>query len=276
MKKSILSFAIIALTFVACEQPNTENVDYKNPDVYGVWAQDYVDKAGENATSILYINDRNIEFISEDSLRIYHGYWDFTAVSDLGYIEYKYEVIKNEKLILTSYSPFGETNTTNEYLWRPDLSYIEEKLLSNTEILNIKGFLGKWEWVSTYNLDSCYDELKKHIIDTLENSIIEFKTNTFITHPISISKNVYVTEMLPYTAIISKKDACVIDDKVLPFFYTEQQNSTKLEFYFPRYNNGQFTGFMANFGGVGYIYYFTDNKLVLKYNKSHIIFQKME
>ena len=276
MKKSILLFAIIALTFVACEQPNTENVDYKNPDVYGVWAQDYVDKAGENATSILYINDRNIEFISEDSLRIYHGYWDFTAVSDLGYIEYKYEVIKNEKLILTSYSPFSETNTTNEYLWQSDLSYIEEKLLSNTEILNIKGFLGKWEWVSTYNLDSCYDELKKHIIDTLENSIIEFKTNTFITHPISISKNVYVTEMLPYTAIISKKDAGVIDDKVLPFFYTEQQNSTKLEFYFPRYNNGQFTGFMANFGGVGYIYYFTDNKLVLKYNKSHIIFQKME
>ena len=207
MKKSILLFATIALTFVACEQPNTENVDYKNPDVYGVWAQDYVDKAGENTTSILYINDRNIEFISEDSLRIYHGYWDFTAVSDLGYIEYKYEVIKNEKLILTSYSPFSETNTTNEYLWRPDLSYIEEKLLSNTEILNIKGFLGKWEWVSTYNLDSCYDELKKHIIDTLENSIIEFKTNTFITHPISISKNVYVTEMLPYTAILSKKDA---------------------------------------------------------------------
>ena len=35
MKKSILLFAIIALTFVACEQPNTENVDYKNPDVYG-------------------------------------------------------------------------------------------------------------------------------------------------------------------------------------------------------------------------------------------------
>ena len=68
MKKSILLFATIALTFVACEQPNTENVDYKNPDVYGVWAQDYVDKAGENTTSILYINDRNIEFISEDSL----------------------------------------------------------------------------------------------------------------------------------------------------------------------------------------------------------------
>ena len=284
MKKSILLFAIIASVFVACEQPQVvcdrphlENSDYCNKDVYGIWAMNYIDREGKEATSVIFINDRNIKFISEDSLRIYHGYWEFTDVSDLGYMEYKYEIIKNEKLILTSYDPFTETNITKEYLWSPDLSYIEESVLSSTNRLNIKNFLGKWEWVSTLNIDSCSDGLKKHIIDTLENSIIEFKTNTFITHLVNQDKNIYVTTMFPYTAVISKKDGNIVDDKVLPYF----SSSVDLYFYFPRYNNNEYTGFMNDFGGVGYCFSpisLKENKLVIGNVKNNLIitFRKIE
>ena len=284
MKKSILLFAIIASVFVACEQPQAvcdrphlENSDYCNKDVYGIWTMNYIDREGKEATSVIFINDRNIKFISEDSLRIYHGYWEFTDVSDLGYMEYKYEIIKNEKLILTSYDPFTETNITKEYLWSPDLSYIEESVLSSTNRLNIKNFLGKWEWVSTLNIDSCSDGLKKHIIDTLENSIIEFKTNTFITHLVNQDKNIYVTTMFPYTAVISKKDGNIVDDKVLPYF----SSSVDLYFYFPRYNNNEYTGFMSDFGGVGYCFSpisLKENKLVIGNVKNNLIitFRKIE
>ena len=289
MKKSILLFAIIASVFVACDQsqvtcdrPHIENIDYKNKDVYGTWAKDYIDREEKEATSVIFINDKNIEFISKDSLRIYHGYWNFTEVSDLGYIEYKYEIIKNEKLILTLYDPFYDTNITQEYLWRPDLSYIEEKVLSNSVFkLNIKEFLGKWEWVSTENIDNCSEALKKHITDTLENSIIEFKTNTFITHLIDapVIKNIKVTTMQPYTAIISKKDNNIIDDKVLPDFYSYQYNLTELTFHFPMYYNDKFTGFLSDYGGTYYTFPFIeDNKLILhnKKSKLHITFKRIE
>ena len=36
MKKSILLFAILASVFTACNQQ--KDVDYANPDVYGIWA----------------------------------------------------------------------------------------------------------------------------------------------------------------------------------------------------------------------------------------------
>ena len=88
MKKSILLFAIITSIFTACEQ-QIKNPDYENQDVYGVWANDYIDRNEKEATSVIFINDKNIEFISKDSLRIYHGYWDFTEVSDLGYVDRK-------------------------------------------------------------------------------------------------------------------------------------------------------------------------------------------
>ena len=89
MKKSILLFAIIASVFVACEQPN---VNYENQDVYGVWTRD------KNDSIFIFINDKNTKFISKDSLKIYHGHWKYTEISDLGYVEYKYKIIKNEKL----------------------------------------------------------------------------------------------------------------------------------------------------------------------------------
>lgn len=279
MKKSILLFAIITSIFTACEQ-QIKNPDYENQDVYGVWANDYIDRNEKEATSVIFINDKNIEFISKDSLRIYHGYWDFTEVSDLGYVEYKYEIIKNEELILTSYDSFNDTNITQKYQWRPDLSYIEEKVLEKSvNILNIKGFLGKWEWDSTINIDSCSTELKKHITDTLENSIIEFKTNTFITHIVeapATTENIHVTEMYPYTAVISKKDNKIINDKVLPLFDSYQNNPTELRFFFPKYNNDKFTGFLSDFGGTGYNFYFSDNKLVLTRNKLTIVFKRIE
>lgn len=256
MKRSVFLFAIIASVFVACEQPqeiigNKENMNYENQDVYGIWSENYINLQKEEAISVIFINDRNIKFISKDSLRIYHGYWEFTEVSDLGYVEYKYEVIKNEKLILTSYNPFTETNITKEYLWSPDLSYIEENVLSNTKRLNIKNFLGKWKWVSTKNIDNCSEVLKKHVTDTLENSIIEFKINTFITHKISVTQNIYVTTMLPYTVIISKQYDNIINDKVLPYFESEIYPG-QLAFFFPVYNNNKFTDFYSVFGGTHY------------------------
>ena len=115
MKKSILLFAIIASVFVACEQPN---VNYENQGVYGVWTRD------KNDSIFIFINDKNTKFISKDSLKIYHGHWKYTEISDLGYVEYKYKIIKNEKLILTSYDPFNEEYVTHEYQWRPDLSHL--------------------------------------------------------------------------------------------------------------------------------------------------------
>jgi hypothetical protein len=279
MKKSILLFAIIATIFTACEQ-QIKNLNYVNQDVYGTWSRNYSDLQKEEATSVIFINDRNVKFISEDSLRIYHGYWMFTEVSDLGYVEYKYEVIKNEKLILTSYNPFTETNITKEYLWNPDLSYIEENALSSTGKLHIKNFLGKWEWVSTQNLDSCSAKLKKHIVDTLENSIIEFKTNTFITHPLIQHKNIDVKIMFPYTAIISKKDGNIINDKVLPYFESEIYPG-QVTFLFPVYNNNKFTDFYSYFGGTHYSFSpsaLEKNQLILYNDDTELllIFKRIE
>lgn len=281
MKKSIILFTIIASAFVACEQTQIENIDYNNSDVYGTWARDYIDINKEEAKSIIFINDRNIEFISQDSLRIYHGYWNFTEISDLGYVEYKYEIIKNEELILTSYDPFNDTCITKKYQWSPNLSYIEENVLGHSlRILNIKGFLGKWEWVSTKNIENCSEKLQKHVIDTLENSIIEFKTNTFITHlveaPATI-ENIYVTKMYPYTAIISKKDGNIIDNKVLPTidFY---QDNRELSFLFPVYRNNKFTDFLSGYGGTHYRFSIEDNKLFLLNDESKLLitFKKIE
>ena len=247
MKKSILLFAIIASVFVACEQPN---VNYENQDVYGVWTRD------KNDSIFIFINDKNTKFISKDSLKIYHGHWKYTEISDLGYVEYKYKIIKNEKLILTSYDPFNEEYVTHEYQWRPDLSHLEENVLAySITRLNIKGFLGKWEWVSTENLNGCSAKLKKHIADTLENSIIEFKLNTSITVIEGNYSNMATLTMQPYTVTITKKDVGIIEDDVLPMFY-KPRNVT---LYFPNYQNGKYIGRMDKFGGVSYTYGSLDN-----------------
>lgn len=281
MKKSVLLFAIIASVFVACDQSRVESVDidYENQDVYGVWAKTY----GTNDDSLfIFINNKNTKFISKDSLRIYHGHWNYTEVSDLGYIEYKYKVVKNEKLFLTAYDPFNEEYVTHEYQWRPDLLYLEDEVLaSSTTRLNVKGLLGKWEWFSTRNLDSCSAELKKHIVDTLENSIIEFKLNTSITLIEKVSSKMPTLTMEPYTVIITKKDVGIIEDDVLPIF--DEQKRRQFTFFFPIYRDGEYTGYMNEFGGVPYTYSLADsladnNNLSLFYanTKLWLRFKKIE
>lgn len=278
MKKSVLLFAIIASIFVACNQHN--DVDYVNQDLYGVWAATYnYPHTDVLDTLICHINEYNSEFISEDSLIIYHGKEKYTENSDLGYIKYKYEVVKNEKLILTYYNRLYDAYTTREFQWRPDLISVVDAMNNNVKYHEeINGFCGKYEWISTENLDSSKTKFTKHIIDTIENSIIEFKINDFIlVHttypggPYMDGQGCYVKySQLPYTAIISKKDAGVIEDKVLPYIYRLVDYTTKEAYYsisfeFPRYNsNGEYSGSVNGFGGSSYKYKLEDNKLILE------------
>ena len=135
MKKSILLFAIIVSIFVACNQQ--KDVDYVNPDAYGIWAATTNNPNTSTKiidTLIYYINTKNSKFISEDSIIIYHGNEGYTENSDLGYIKYKYEVIKEEKLILTYYNRLYETYTTREFQWRPDLSFIVDSTMNNIRL----------------------------------------------------------------------------------------------------------------------------------------------
>ena len=292
MKKSILLFAILASVFVACNQQ--KDVDYANPDVYGIWA---VTTNNPNTsteildTLIFYISTENSKFISEDSLIIYHSKEAYTENSDLGYIKYKYEVIKDEKLILTYYNRLYETYTTREFQWRPDLSFIVDSMNPKSSLkLEIKGLLGKYEWISTETTGN----KNKYITDTLENSIIEFKINDFIVlngksipdiHDITDDeKGIYFRHtMTPYSATISKKGVGIIEDKILPLFSKEYNNKTN-EIYdsilllFPKYINNEYSGAMNAFGGSFYSYSLNDNKLILKHEYSNCIitFKRIE
>ena len=278
MKKLVLLFAIIASIFVSCNQHS--DVDYVNQDVYGVWTATYnYPHTDVLDTLICHINEYNSEFISEDSLIIYHSKEEYTENSDLGYIKYKYEVVKNEKLILTYYNRLYDAYTTFEFQWRPDLISVVDAMNNKVKYHEeINGFCGKYEWISTENLDSSKTKFTKHIIDTIENSIIEFKINDFILVHTTYPEGAYMYKQgcyvkysqLPYTAIISKKDAGVIEDKVLPYIYRAVDYTTKEAYYsiifeFPRYNsNGEYSGSVNGFGGSSYKYKLEDNKLILE------------
>ena len=292
MKKSILLFAIIVSIFVACNQQ--KDVDYVNPDVYGIWAATTNNPNTSTKiidTLIYYINTENSKFISEDSLIIYHGNEEYTENSDLGYIKYKYKVIKEEKLILTYYNRLYETYTTREFQWRPDLSFIIDSTMNDIRLKKeIKGLLGKYEWISTENLDSNNTEFTKHVIDTLENSTIEFKINDFIL----LNGTIYSSNsdetgeyfryvMQPYTATISKKNASIIEDKILTIISKTSNNNTDkihstIWFLFPKYIEGKYSGSMSLAGGNKYVYSIENNKLILKdqYSDTEIIFKKIE
>ena len=291
MKKSILLFAIIVSIFVACNQQ--KDVDYVNPDVYGIWAATTNNPNTSTKiidTLIYYINTENSKFISEDSLIIYHGNEEYTENSDLGYIKYKYEVIKEEKLILTYYNRLYETYTTREFQWRPDLSFIVDSTMNNIRLKKeIKGLLGKYEWISTENLDS-NTKFTKHVIDTLENSTIEFKINDFIL----LNGTIYSSNsdetgeyfryvMQPYTATISKKNASIIEDKILTIISKTSNNNTDkthstIWFLFPEYIESEYKGSMSLAGGNKYVYSIENNKLILKdqYSNTEIVFRKIE
>ena len=290
MKKSILLFAIIASVFVACNPQ--KDVDYVNQDVYGIWAfttnHPYTDQTIID-TLIYHISAENSKFISEDSLIIYHGKNEYTDNSDFGYIKYKYEVVKDEKLILTYYNRLHETYTTREFLWRPDLSLIVDSMNANSSSkLEIKGLLGKYEWISTETAGN----KNKYITDTLENSIIEFKINDFIllsgTSIPNIQKGdekgIYFRHtMTPYSATISKKNAGLIEDKVLTPIYKEYNNKTNeayytIKFWFPKYIDNEYSGLMSGFRGSFYAYSLNNNELILNDEFSDIVitFRKIE
>ena len=275
MKKSILLFAIIASVFVACNPQ--KDVDYVNQDVYGIWTfttnHPYTDQTIID-TLIYHISAENSKFISEDSLIIYHGKDEYTNNSDFGYIKYKYEVVKDEKLILTYYNRLYETYTTREFQWRPDLSLIVDSMNANSSSkLEIKGLLGKYEWISTETAGN----KNKYITDTLENSIIEFKINDFIllsgTSIPNIQKGdekgIYFRHtMTPYSATISKKNAGLIEDKVLTPISKEYNNKTNeayytIKFWFPKYIDNEYSGLMSGFGGSFYAYSLNNNELIL-------------
>ena len=292
MKKSILLFAIIASVFVACNQQT--DVDYVNPDVYGIWAATTNNPTTSPEildTLIYYINTENSKFISEDSLIIYHGNEEYPKNSDLGYIKYKYEVTKEEKLILTHYNRLYETYTTREFQWRPDLSFIVDSMMKNiSQQQEIKGLLGKYEWISTENLDSSSTIFTKHVIDTLENSTIEFKINDFILLNATLNNynhddigEYFRHTMQPYTAIINKKDVGIIENKILPLFSKAYNNKTNeiyysINFLFPKYINNEYSGAMSRFGGSFYSYSLNDNKLIFKHESSNCIitFERIE
>ena len=292
MKKSILLFAIIVSIFVACNQQ--KDVDYVNPDVYGIWAATTNNPNTSTKiidTLIYYINTENSKFISEDSLIIYHGNEEYTENSDLGYIKYKYKVIKEEKLILTYYNRLYETYTTREFQWRPDLSFIIDSTMNDIRLKKeIKGLLGKYEWISTENLDSNNTEFTKHVIDTLENSTIEFKINDFILLNGTIYRSnsdetgeYFRYVMQPYTATISKKNASIIEDKILTIISKTSNNNTDkihstIWFLFPEYIESEYKGSMSLAGGNKYVYSIENNKLILKdqYSNTEIVFRKIE
>ena len=290
MKKSILSFAIIASLLISCNQQ--KDIDYVNQDVYGIWAfttnHPYTDQTIID-TLIYHINAENSKFISEDSLIIYHGKEAQTDNSDIGYIKYKYEVVKDEKLILTFYNRLYETYTTREFQWRPDLSLIVDSMNANSSSkLEIKGLLGKYEWISTETAGN----KNKYITDTLENSIIEFKINDFIllsgTSIPNIQKGdekgIYFRHtMTPYSATISKKNAGLIEDKVLTPISKEYNNKTNeayytIKFWFPKYIDNEYSGLMSGFGGSFYAYSLNNNELILNDEFSDIVitFRKIE
>ena len=292
MKKSILLFAIIASLLISCNQQ--KDVDYVNQDVYGIWAiaTDYPYTNPTIIDTLIYhINAENSKFISEDSLIIYHGKEAQTDNSDIGYIKYKYEVVKDEKLILTFYNRLYETYTTREFQWRPDLSLIVDSMNANSSSkLEIKGLLGKYEWISTETAGN----KNKYITDTLENSIIEFKINDFIVlngksipdiHDITDDeKGIYFRHtMTPYSATISKKNVGIIEDKILPLISKEYNNKTNevyysINFNFPKYVNNEYIGLMNDFGGSFYAYSLNNNELILNDEFSDIVitFRKIE
>jgi hypothetical protein len=156
--------------------------------------------------------------------------------------------------------------------------------------LEIKGLLGKYEWISTETTGN----KNKYITDTLENSIIEFKINDFIVlngksipdiHDITDDeKGIYFRHtMTPYSATISKKNVGIIEDKVLPLISKEYNNKTNevyysINFNFPKYVNNEYIGLMNDFGGSFYAYSLNNNELILRDEFSDVVitFKRIE
>ena len=286
MKKTILFLALIASIFVACEQQPEGVV---KEDFYGIWVcenagNESYDSDVEREHLLFIINEENTKFVSDDSIAISHGYWRYIEGSDLGYITYKYELVKKEKLILTRYNINSKSDSTLEFTYRPDLLpvveyYIYEDKRHDLVTTNtpVKGFVGKWEWIATENLDSSKVAFTKHVMDTMENTIWEFKPNNMLAsyhnNLINNGEKYSILSMPPYVITITKKDKGVISDRVKPAFST----SAEVLFWFPVENKTYYLGFSGS-------YYFYDShriekgELILKdiYSDTRITFRKVE
>ena len=147
MKKSILFLVIALFAFTACEQ----NVGVDNENVYGVWVceNEGLEISDTEREHLLFIiNEGNTKFVSEDSIAISHGYWLYSEGSDLGYITYKYELMKGKKLRLTRYDVYLDTESTLEFTSRPDLlpvieNYIYDKKNEQVTSTKVNNLIGK-------------------------------------------------------------------------------------------------------------------------------------
>jgi hypothetical protein len=286
MKKTILFLAFIASIFVACE-PQPRGV--AKEEIYGTWvcenngSIDWTETDAIPEDLLFIINEQNTTFILDDSIAIRHSYWEYTEDSDLGYMTYRYELTKEKKLILTTHNEFSGKDSFFEFTKRPDLDpvvehFIADGIKDNGGLIDAKGFLGKWEWVATENLDSSNAVFAKHVLDTIENAVFEFVPNT--THAfyrgsiVNNGKKLTVNQMPPYRVIISNKDKGAISEWVMPFI------GRALTFKFPmniKNNNGEFVVYNHN-GGADYFYSFKNEELVLRVVNSdtRIIFKRIK
>ena len=286
MKKTILFLALIVAIFTACEQQPEGTV---KEDFYGIWVCENAGNESEDSNVerehlLFIINEENTKFVSDDSIAISHGYWRYIEGSDLGYITYKYELVKNEKLTLTRYNIDSKSDFTLEFTYRPDLLPVVEYYIYEdkrhdlvTTFTPVKGFFGKWEWVATENLDSSNTVFAKHVMDTMENTIWEFTPNTMFTfyhnNLINNGEKYSILSMPPYVITIAKKDKGIIIDRVKPSFNT----SAGVYFWFPVKNQTYYLGF----GGSNYLYnsnLVEKGELILsdRYSDTKITFKKVE
>ena len=286
MKKTILFLALIVAIFTACEQQPEGTV---KEDFYSIWVCENAGNESEDSNVerehlLFIINEENTKFVSDDSIAISHGYWRYNEGSDLGYITYKYELVKNEKLTLTRYNIDSKSDSTLEFTYRPDLLpvveyYIYEDKRHDLVTTNtpVKGFVGKWEWVATEDLDSSNTVFTKHVMDTMENTIWEFTPNTMFTsyhnNLINNGEKYSILSMPPYVITIAKKDKGIIIDRVMPSFTT----SAGVYFWFPVENQTYYLGF----GGSNYLYnsnLVEKGELILsdRYSDTKITFKRIE
>jgi hypothetical protein len=288
MKKSILFLALIASIFVACE-PQPRGV--AKEEIYGTWvcenngSIDWTETDAIPEDLLFIINEQNTTFILDDSIAIRHSYWEYTEDSDLGYMTYRYELTKEKKLILTTHNEFSGKDSFFEFTKRPDLDpvvehFIADGIKDNGGLIDTKGFLGKWEWVATENLDSSNTVFAKHVMDTLENAVFEFVPNTAILFYdgsiVNNNRRLSLYSMPPYRVIMSNKEKGIIADWAVAEF---ANGLSQMLFRFPIYNkNNELMGYY-HFGGSHYFYSSLEKgKMVLsdRYSDTKITFKRIE
>lgn len=291
MKKIVLFLAFIASIFVACEQTD---VDFVNDKVYGIWVSENngwsesLEPDAKRRDLLYVINKENTKFISDDSIAIYHGYWKYTKDSDPSYKTYKYSLVKGKKLILSSINEISGEESTLEFIPRPDLESAVENFYSediaSTGTIYVKDLSGKWEWVATENLDSSNLKLTKHVMDTFENTVLEFIPSPVMWYYGTIYNNDRQLDMCfsqPYYVDITKKDVGLIVNHGTASFAGDH-SVQGIGFWFPYYDNKENLLGWWNPSGFSFRYssalLLEKGELVLSefYSDTKIIFKKIE